>query len=168
MSFALAVTVGVLGCVVLAAVTFLLGRPRRVSHRVCTALGWLWVAGVVGLTFGTRSGGGQAVNLKLLDVSNPADTWDFFLNVLMFVPGGLLLASAGTRLASAVACGFAGSLAIETTQYLTSSGRTADINDLLSNTAGCVVGYACAAALRAAVRRTAAATATAAGPRLRA
>ncbi|GAA2710405.1 MULTISPECIES: VanZ family protein [Streptomyces] len=110
------------------------------------------------------AGAGQAVNLKLLDVSNPADSWDFFLNVVMFVPGGLLPASAGTRLATAAACGFAGSLAIETMQYLTSSGRTADINDLLSNSGGCVAAYACAAAVRAAARRAAA---TAAGPRLR-
>ncbi|AJC52992.1 MULTISPECIES: VanZ family protein [Streptomyces] len=164
MSFPLALSIGVLGCGVIAAVTFLIGRPRRTSHRVCSALGWLWVAGVVGLTFGTRSGGGQAMNLRLLDLSNPADTWDFFLNVLMFLPGGLLLASAGVSLLTATTVGFLGSLAIETTQYLTASGRTADVNDLLANTLGCVAGYACAAAVRAAFRRT---TATA-GPRLRA
>ncbi len=146
MSFSVALSVGVLGCLAIAAVTFLLGRPQRRSHRVCAALGWLWVAGVVGLTFGTRSGGGQAVNLMPLDASNPANTWDFFLNVLMFVPGGLLLASAGTRLLAAGTYGFLGSLAIEVTQYLTSSGRTADINDLLANTLGCLIGYACVAA----------------------
>ncbi|MFB7633549.1 VanZ family protein [Streptomyces sp. NPDC056149] len=164
MSFPVALSIGVLGCAVIAAVTFMFRSPRRTSHRVCAALGWLWVAGVVGLTFGTRSGGGQALNLKLLDLSNPADTWDFFLNVLMFVPGGLLLASAGARFATAAACGFLGSLAIEATQYLAASGRTADINDLLANTLGCVAGYACAAAVRAAFRGTR----TVAGPRLRA
>ncbi|WP_438483744.1 VanZ family protein [Streptomyces sp. S186] len=152
MSFPIALSIGVLGCVAIAVATFLTGRPRRTSHRVCAALGWLWVAGVVGLTFGTRSGGGQAMNLKLLDLSNPADAWDFFLNVLMFVPGGLLMASAGMRLLGAATLGFLGSLAIETMQYLTASGRTADINDLLANTLGCVAGFACAAAVRIAFR----------------
>ncbi|WP_229853000.1 VanZ family protein [Streptomyces albospinus] len=98
------------------------------------------------------------MNLKLLDGSNPADTWDFFLNVLMFVPGGLLLASAGVRLLTAAASGFLGSLAIETTQYLTASGRTADINDLLANTLGCVAGYVTAAAVRGVCRRVEAVT----------
>ncbi|QZL07997.1 VanZ family protein (plasmid) [Streptomyces sp. BHT-5-2] len=163
MSFPLALSIGVLGCVAIAVVTFLTGRPRKVSHRVCAALGWLWVAGVVGLTFGTRSGGGQALNFKLLDLSNPADAWDFFLNVLMFVPGGLLLASAGVRLLGAATWGFLGSFGIETMQYLTASGRTADINDLLANTLGCVVGFACAAAVRTLFRRTRALG----GPRLR-
>nr|WP_202487142.1 VanZ family protein [Streptomyces sp. SID8354] len=145
-------SIGVFGCFAIVGVTFLAGRPRRASHRVCAALGWLWVAGVVGLTFGTRSGGGQALNFKLLDLANPADAWDFFLNVLMFVPGGLLLASAGMRLLGAATWGFLGSLAIETMQYLTASGRTADINDLLANTLGCVAGFACAAAVRIAFR----------------
>ncbi|KNB50504.1 VanZ family protein [Streptomyces caatingaensis] len=153
MSFSMALGIGVLGCAAIAAVTFLAGRPRRMSHRVCAALGWLWVAGVVGLTFGTRSGGGRAVNVELLDVSNPADVRDFLLNILMFVPGGLLSASAGLRFAAAAACGFLGSLAIEVTQYLTSSGRTADVNDLLANSLGCVAGYACAVAVRAVFRR---------------
>ncbi|MGW2190675.1 VanZ family protein [Streptomyces sp. NPDC001667] len=153
MSFSMALGIGVLGCVAIAAVTFVVGRPRRISHRVCAAAGWLWVAGVVGLTFGTRSGGGQAVNVELLDVSNPADVWDFFLNVLMFVPGGLLAACAGLRFRATAACGLLGSLAIEVTQYLTASGRTADVNDLLANSLGCVAGYVCAAAVQAVFRR---------------
>ncbi|MFC5721040.1 VanZ family protein [Streptomyces gamaensis] len=149
MSFSTALTIGIAGCFAVAAAGFLLGRPRRISHRVAAALGWLWVLGVIGLTFGTRSGGGQAVNLRLLDGTNPADTKDFLLNVLMFVPGGIVLAVAGTRFAWAALFGFLGSLVIETTQYLTSSGRTADINDLLANTLGCLAGFACAALVRA-------------------
>ncbi|WP_435244475.1 VanZ family protein [Streptomyces sioyaensis] len=148
MSLSLASGIGVLGSVLIAICAMLAGRPRRIAHRVVLALGWLWVACVIGFTFGTRSGGGQAVNIALLDVANPADLLDFLLNMLLFAPGGILLAVLRTGVWPAGALAFLGSLAIEVTQYLTASGRTADINDLLSNTSGCIAGYACAAAVR--------------------
>ncbi|KUL34116.1 hypothetical protein ADL22_31030 [Streptomyces sp. NRRL F-4489] len=148
MSFSVALAAGCIGAAAIAVTAFALRRPRRPSHRVIAALGWLWVCGVAGLTFGTRSGGGQAVNLALLDTSNPADVHDFILNMIMFVPGGALLAGLRTPLWAAGLCGFLGSLTIETTQYLARTGRTADINDLLSNTLGCLAGFACAALIR--------------------
>ncbi|WP_256331921.1 VanZ family protein [Streptomyces sp. 2314.4] len=146
-SLSLAFGAGVLGSVLIAVGATLADRPRRIAHRVVLALGWLWVACVIGFTFGTRSGGGQAVNLTLLDMANPADLIDFLLNMAMFAPGGILLAVLRTGVWPAGALAFLGSLAIEVTQYLTASGRTADINDLLSNTLGCTAGYACAAAV---------------------
>lgn len=146
-SLSLALGAGVLGSALIAVAATLAGRPRRIAHRVVPALGWLWVACVIGFTFGSRSGGGQAVNLALLDVAHPADLIDFLLNMAMFAPGGILLAVLRTGLWPAGALAFLGSLAIEVTQYLTASGRTADINDLLSNTLGCIAGYACAAAV---------------------
>ncbi|MFH8349919.1 VanZ family protein [Streptomyces sp. NPDC018045] len=148
MSFGVALAVGALGCLLIAVASAFAGRPRRVALRAVAALGWLWAAGVVGLTFGTRSGGGQAVNVELLDVTNSADVVDFLLNTLMFVPGGIFLAVVRGGFRRACAAGFLASLTIEATQYLTASGRTADVNDLLANTAGCAAGYLVAATLR--------------------
>ncbi|MGY5128198.1 VanZ family protein [Streptomyces nigrescens] len=121
--------------------TWVATRGRRTSQRVLLSLVWLWAAGVVSLTFGTRSGGGRAVNIALLDVSNPADIVDFLVNMALFLPGGILFAALGCRWFTAGLLGFLGSLAIETAQHLVRWGRTADINDLLSNTSGCLVGF---------------------------
>ncbi|AWN25394.1 VanZ family protein [Streptomyces sp. NEAU-S7GS2] len=120
-------------------------RTRRTSQRVLLGLVWLWAAGVVSLTFGTPSGGGRPVNIALLDVSNPADLIDFLVNMALFLPGGILFAALGCRWFTAGLVGFLGSLAIETAQHLVRWGRTADINDLLSNTAGCLAGFVGAA-----------------------
>ncbi|MEV0373111.1 VanZ family protein [Streptomyces sp. NPDC050636] len=147
---AVALTFGVAGGLI----TFAATRARRTSERVLLGLVWLWAAGVVCLTFGTRSGGGQAVNFALLDIGNSADIVDFLLNMALFLPGGILFATLGCRWFTAGLLGFLGSFAIEMTQYLVRSGRTSDINDLLSNTLGCLFGYACAAAVISAVGRT--------------
>ncbi|MEU8786681.1 VanZ family protein [Streptomyces sp. NPDC048637] len=139
----IALLVGVVGGLITWGTT----RTRRTSQRVLLGMVWLWAAGVVSLTFGTRSGGGQAVNVALLDVTNSADIVDFLVNIALFLPGGSLFAMLGHRWFTAGLFGFLGSLAIETTQYLVRSGRTSDINDLLSNTAGCLAGFACTAAV---------------------
>ncbi|BDM69227.1 hypothetical protein HEK616_27140 [Streptomyces nigrescens] len=72
----------------------------------------------------------------------------------LFLPGGVLFAALGCRWFTAGLFGFSGSLAIETTQYLVHSGRTSDLNDLLSNTLGCLVGFAVAALVGTAVGRS--------------
>ncbi|WP_052414230.1 VanZ family protein [Streptomyces decoyicus] len=74
------------------------------------------------------------------------------LNVLMFAPGGLLLALLPVRWYQAALFGFLGSLTIEVTQYLTRSGRSADINDLTNNTLGALIGFSCTAAALALAR----------------
>ncbi|MFE7540439.1 VanZ family protein [Streptomyces platensis] len=138
MSFtAIALLVGFAGGLL----TWVATRARRTSQRVLLSLVWLWAAGVVSLTFGTRSGGGRPINIALLDVSNSADIVDFVVNMALFLPGGILFAALGYRWFTAGLFGFLGSLAIETAQYLVRWGRTADINDLLSNTTGCLVGF---------------------------
>ncbi|MGW3831571.1 VanZ family protein [Streptomyces microflavus] len=144
MSFGTALITGVIGSLLIAIVTWALSRPRRARQRVVAALGWLWAAGVVGLTFGTKSGAGQAFNMALLDLGNPADRIDFLLNMTMFAPAGILLSVLRVRFRFALLGGALASLVIEAIQYVSDSGRTADINDLLSNTAGCVLGYLCA------------------------
>ncbi|MGW1072015.1 VanZ family protein [Streptomyces sp. NPDC002537] len=134
--------------------TYAATRNHHTSRRVLLSLVWLWAGVVVSLTFGTRSGGGQAVNFSLLDVGNPADVVDFLLNMALFLPGGILFATLGCRPSTAGLFGLLGSLAIETTQYLVRSGRTSDINDLLSNTLGCLVGFGCAAVVISALGRS--------------
>ncbi|MDG4861679.1 VanZ family protein [Streptomyces sp. T-3] len=147
MFFPIAFLIGVLGTVAVYVATGVRGRPRQISRRIALALLWFWAAGVVYFTFGTPSGGGRALNLQPLDVTNSADIVDAALNVLMFAPGGLLLALLPVRWYQATVFGLLGSLAIEVTQYLTRSGRSTDINDLTGNTLGTLIGFACTASV---------------------
>ena len=75
------------------------------------------------------------------------DAPSFVLNVIMFVPFGVLLpllwplADAVRRMAVAAACASTG---IEITQFVIGvtlgSRRTVDVNDLIANTAGALLG----------------------------
>ena len=75
------------------------------------------------------------------------DIGTFVLNVVMTVPLGLLapLLMRVDTPGHAARVGFIFSLAIELVQAATniflSSGRTADVNDLIANTAGAVIGW---------------------------
>lgn len=65
-----------------------------------------------------------------------------FLNLLMFVPLGLLLPIVFTKLRcfwKTVLCCFLATLLIETLQYFI--GRSTDIDDILMNTFGGILGY---------------------------
>ena len=151
MFFPIAFLIGVLGGGMIYIATTVCGHPRQISQRITLALLWFWAAGVVFFTFGTSSGGGQALNLKPLDVTNFADLLDAVLNVLMFAPGGFLLALLSMTWYQTTLVGLLCSLAIEATQYLTRSGRSADINDLTGNTLGALAGFACIVALTRAI-----------------
>jgi glycopeptide antibiotics resistance protein len=145
-------TLAVLAALASGCIVFVIGAAtmrRRGSNwrRVITAsLLWVWAWGIAAMTLGTRSGGGYDLNLKPLDVTNRIDVADFWLNMLMFAPIGVLLAARGASFWWALLAGFGGSFAIEVTQYTLATGRTADVNDLVSNTLGCVLGFAIAAA----------------------
>lgn len=103
------------------------------------------------------------VFVNLTPLAGLDDPIGIVLNVALFVPMGVLLPlllrapSAGR----VVVTGFLVSLGIELTQLLAdvtvSVGRVADVDDVMANTAGVVVGYALfrAAAWPSAVRRTA-------------
>jgi glycopeptide antibiotics resistance protein len=76
-----------------------------------------------------------------------AEISDMFLNTLLFLPLGVFLPLLA-RVSSArriMLLGLATSLAIELTQFVldltVSTGRVADINDLLSDTVGALIGY---------------------------
>jgi hypothetical protein len=79
--------------------------------------------------------------------------WSFALNVLMFVPFGVLLPlvwphlrSRNRSAARVLAWSLAASTAIELTQLVQwitlGNYRTVDVNDLIANTAGGLLGYA--------------------------
>jgi glycopeptide antibiotics resistance protein len=84
----------------------------------------------------------------------------FALNILMFVPFGVLLPLVWRRTGSpgrVLAASFTASLAIELTQLVEwialGNYRTVDVNDLIANTAGGLFGYAILRAITRASRR---------------
>ena len=99
------------------------------------------------------------LNLVPVIISGTASAFDTIANIAVFLPLGLLLSAAGWRILPTVALGLGISLTVEITQYVLDVGRTADINDLVTNTSGAALGWAIAAALRAGRRRRAQRTA---------
>jgi glycopeptide antibiotics resistance protein len=73
--------------------------------------------------------------------------------VLLFVPLGLLIATAGRRLGAVVGLGFGLSIVIEVTQYMLDNGRTADVNDVIENTLGTLLGWLVVLVVRRVVAR---------------
>jgi glycopeptide antibiotics resistance protein len=93
-----------------------------------------------------RPGNGRGVRVNLIPfvVDGPGSAFDAMLNVFVFVPPGILLASIGWRLLTVLAAALATSLAVELVQFATDWGRTADVNDLVTNVAGAGIGWAVA------------------------
>ena len=132
------------------------GRPGWTGrHLVTRAVVGFYVAGVVHFTlfpidvqrgpYANQTAWYEQVNwLPLLT----ADVPSFALNVVMLVPFGVLLPLVSARAASArrvAALSLAFSASIEVAQLLVyvfaRSGRSVDVNDLLANTLGGVLGY---------------------------
>jgi glycopeptide antibiotics resistance protein len=127
----------------------------RYRHRLLLA--WAWVGYAMAVLAVTLlplqiATGDYANQVPWYETGNwlPVVTIDavtFVANIVMFVPLGVLLAMAGRtrtpRQAALIA--LACSAGIEIVQYLTnvlvSSGRTADVNDLIANTLGAVLGF---------------------------
>jgi glycopeptide antibiotics resistance protein len=107
-----------------------------------------WLVAIVFMTVRPGSGLGVRLNLIPIIVDGPGSAFDAILNVVVFLPLGVLLATAGWRLLAGVAFAFAASLGIEITQYLTDWGRTADINDIITNVAGAAIGWLVVWAIR--------------------
>ena len=77
-----------------------------------------------------------------IKVINKVLLQDVILNVLLFIPFGILfpvLFRKTAALVFTVPAGFFASLCIETVQYITRLG-TADVDDLINNTAGALLG----------------------------
>ena len=122
------------------------GTPRGDRAAVALSLA-AWLAGLLFLTMRPSSGKGTLLNLVPLSFQGPGAVVDAVLNVGVFIPLGLLLVAAGIRFAVALLIGLLLSVGIELSQYLAQVGRTADVNDLLTNTTGTVLGWAVGAAI---------------------
>ena len=152
------VVYGLFACLLIALIVLGLVRAHRGSRefRPWVLAGLLaWLAALLFMTI--RPGAAQdRLNLLPLVFYEPGAVRDAVLNVFVFLPLGILLATLGWRLIASLGVGFAVSLTIEITQYLTNLGRTADVNDVITNAAGAVLGWLLATVVaRAALRRRA-------------
>jgi glycopeptide antibiotics resistance protein len=108
----------------------------------------MWLAALVFLTMRPTSGR-AGLNTVPLILGGPGSARDGVLNAALFVPLGLVLASAGWRIGRVLGVGFALSLTVEVTQYFfVSLGRKSDVNDLIFNVAGAAIGWTVSSAIR--------------------
>jgi glycopeptide antibiotics resistance protein len=112
--------------------------PRRWT--VATALA-VWLAATVFMTVRPGNGRGVRLNLTPILLDGPGSALDAILNICVFVPLGLLLATLAWRLLPTLVLALAVSLCIEIIQYVTDLGRTADVNDLITNALGAGLGW---------------------------
>ena len=135
------------GALLLRRVGMLPGRPSAVLAR---ALLVAWVLGVAGATLPARhSAAGRRVNLELGRTiaganNSQVQLAEFLVNVLLFVPLGLLLPlaiGAARPLWRTLAVAAAASLGVEVLQYALASGRHTDVDDVLVNVAGAGAGW---------------------------
>jgi glycopeptide antibiotics resistance protein len=115
----------------------------------------LWLGAVLYMTLRPGSGLGMRLNLTPIIVDGPGSAVDAVLNVFVFVPLGLLLALAAARFRTVLLSALAISLTIEVTQYISDAGRTADVNDLITNVTGACFGWAVASGIQLVSRRVA-------------
>ena len=119
-------------------------RGDRIAIAVFLAA---WLAGLLFMTLRPSSGRGSLLNLVPLSFEGPGAVIDAVLNVGVFMPLGLLLAAAAIRFPVALLIGLMLSVTIELSQFVVQVGRTSDINDLITNTTGTVLGWALGAAV---------------------
>ncbi|MCM1539628.1 MAG: VanZ family protein [bacterium] len=153
-----AVVIGVTGGVIFVSASILYGyrRGRRAAGKRLFVQGLLialflsYLTMLLAITIFSREPGSiTAVNLSLFDTFHYKR---FTLeNVLLFVPFGFLyyflFHGKWRRVYLAGMTGMLVSVAIEITQYMTSRGG-AELDDILTNTAGMLCGYAFAALMR--------------------
>jgi glycopeptide antibiotics resistance protein len=129
------------------------GRSRTTPPARVPIAALVWLAALVFMTVRPGNGRGVRLNLVPLVVDGPGSAFDAVLNVAVFVPPGLLLATMGWRLLPVLAAALAVSLSVELAQYFTDWGRTADVNDLITNVSGAGIGWGVAWAIGRARRR---------------
>ena len=139
------------GLTVFAVVRAAVLAPTPRSWIVAAALAWF--VATVFMTVRPGSGLGVRLNLIPIVVDGPGSAFDAYRNFFVFVPLGMLLAILGWRVLATLGVALAVSLAIEVTQYFTNWGRTADVNDLLTNVAGAGLGWLVAWLILRAVSR---------------
>lgn len=107
----------------------------------------MWLAALVYMTMRPTSSGGARLSLVPF-AGGGGSARDDVLNVALFVPLGLLLATTGWRTIRTLAVASGVSLAVEITQYAGNFGRTADVNDLITNVCGAALGQVLAWSIR--------------------
>ena len=151
----------IIGCFIAILILWLITRKKsenfpwkRLALGALTA-GYLAIV-AMGTLLRTGSGGRLSLHIfaELVEAWNTMSTtlWlNIVLNIAMFVPAGILFPLVFPKLdrwykVSAAGAGL--SLFIEVSQLILDRGA-ADIDDLITNTLGCVIGYSLLAAFRA-------------------
>jgi glycopeptide antibiotics resistance protein len=116
--------------------------PGRLTRGWAVLFGAAWGVSVACLTLTAGSGLGMRLNLVPFRVDGPGTVLDSTLNVAMFIPLGLVFALRGSHFRTALLGALACTLFIEVTQYISDVGRTADINDVITNVTGGCFGWA--------------------------
>lgn len=73
--------------------------------------------------------------------SSPREVAEGLLNILLFLPFGAALRWLGARLPSTILLGFLLSLAVELLQRFVIPGREGELQDLITNTIGAMLGW---------------------------
>lgn len=103
--------------------------------------GWLLVVAVLTLRNDPAAAARVAETPWSCILCGDAGGTDFVLNLLLFLPFGLLARAAGWRLGRLALCALALTIAIEVTQGTLLVGRDAALGDVVANTAGAMVGW---------------------------
>lgn len=106
-------------------------------------MGWGWLCTVAILTLVPADLGGNSVNLIPFHglVGDPFSLLNFALNVLLFVPAGILIAYSQVKPAVVwVLALILVSVGIELAQHYWGLGRAADANDVMASALGMAVG----------------------------
>ena len=115
--------------------------PNRTPRAWIVTAVLVWLVTTVFMTVRPGTGLGVRLNLVPFVVDGPGSAFDAFRNFFVFVPLGMLLAVLGWRLLVVLGAALAISLSIEIIQYVTNLGRTADVNDLITNIGGAALGW---------------------------
>ena len=127
---------------------FVLSNLRQLN-KGAAALFFTYLAAVLFITLLSRQGVHNTSIIMELELWKALQAHDtdvlrhMALNVAMFMPLGVLLPMMHSRLHSwayALLCGAALSTMIETTQLLAAAGQC-DVNDIIANTLGALLGY---------------------------
>lgn len=137
------------------AAVYFAGRRKRCllsrgERRKRLAVYLVWAVYICGVLYFTGAGTlydiflygmNGSVEINLLPFSRSIDWTAYFLNIVLFIPLGILLpaVSAKVRLPGAVLAGVFFSLLIELSQLF--NNRSTDVDDLLLNLLGALLGY---------------------------
>jgi hypothetical protein len=97
-----------------------------------------WGIVAAAITLWPSAGGSRTLSWCI--ACGEAGLAEWLLNVLLFVPLGVLLRGLGARARRVIATGALLSLCIEALQWLVVAGRTTSVGDLLANTLGTALG----------------------------